>query len=181
MTKFCYTGPFTVEKALPNNNYLVRKDPTDETQVFQRMRQQPFTPRKPIPDEQTTSQECKPDPEVTNKQHDLYARALESDSRKFNSNNDHDRQSQPNPPEVTLESNRTDAKLCSIPETPREGSQEIPSPTERICVGTDTYPYMESDAKMSSEQPKSNPTNFCSTKHDLRYNLKPNGNDDYKY
>ena len=39
-----------------------------------------FMPRQPIPDVQTTSQEWKPDPEVTKMHDDLYARAWESEN-----------------------------------------------------------------------------------------------------
>ena len=62
-TDFRCTGPYIFEKALPNNNYLVRKLETNKTQVLHCMRLQLFTPRQPIPDVQTTSQEWKPDPD----------------------------------------------------------------------------------------------------------------------
>ena len=63
-TDFRCIGPYIVEKALPNNNYLVRKLGTNKTQVPHRMRLCLFTPRQPIPDVQTTPQEWKSDPEV---------------------------------------------------------------------------------------------------------------------
>ena len=40
---------------------------------------------------------------------------------------------------------------------------------------------MEPDVEASSEQPESIPTNPRSSKYNLRYNPKPNCNDDYKY
>ena len=76
---FQWIGSYIVEKALPNNNYLVRKLGTNKTQVLHRMRLRLFTPRQPIPDVQTTSKEWKPDPEATIKHDDLYARAWESE------------------------------------------------------------------------------------------------------
>ena len=74
-TDFRCIGPYIVEKALPNNNYSVRKLGTNKTQVLHRMTLRSFTPRQPIPDVQTTAQEWKPDPEVIIKHDDLYARA----------------------------------------------------------------------------------------------------------
>ena len=44
-TDFRWIGPYIVEKALPNNNYLVRKLGTNKTQVPHRMRLRLFTPR----------------------------------------------------------------------------------------------------------------------------------------
>ena len=48
-TDFRWIGPYIVEKALPNNNYLVQKLGTNKTQVFHRMRLRLFTPSKPYP------------------------------------------------------------------------------------------------------------------------------------
>ena len=79
-TEFRCIGPYIVEKALPNNKYLVRKLRTNKTQVLQGMRVRLITPRQPIPDVQSKSQERKPDPEVIIKHDDLYGRAWESDS-----------------------------------------------------------------------------------------------------
>ena len=75
--EFRWIGTYIVEKALPNNNYLVQKLETNETQVLHCMRLQLCTPRQPIPDVQTTSHDWKPDPEVIIKHDDLYARAWE--------------------------------------------------------------------------------------------------------
>ena len=63
-TDFRWIGPYIVEKALPINNYLVRKLRTNKTQVLHCMRLRSFMPRQPIPDVQATAQEWKPDPEV---------------------------------------------------------------------------------------------------------------------
>ena len=61
-TEIRWIGPYIVEQALPNNNYLIRKLGTNKTQVLHRMRLRPLTPSQPIPDVQTTSEEWKPDP-----------------------------------------------------------------------------------------------------------------------
>ena len=57
LTEIRWIGPYIVEKALPNDNYLVRKLGTNKAQVLYRMRLRLFTPRQPIPDVQTTSHE----------------------------------------------------------------------------------------------------------------------------
>ena len=66
-----------IEKMSPNNNYLLRKSGTSETQVLHRMRMRQLTTRQPPPDIRITPQERKPDPEVSLKRDDLYARAWE--------------------------------------------------------------------------------------------------------
>ena len=70
-TEFRWIGPYLVEKALPNNNYLVRKLGTNKSQILHRMRLLLFTHRQPTPDVQTTSHAWKPDPEVIIKHDDL--------------------------------------------------------------------------------------------------------------
>ena len=74
-TDFQWIGPYIIEKALPNNNYLVRKIGTNKTQVLHRMRLRQFTPRQPIPDTPVTPNEWQPGSEVIIKRDDLYARA----------------------------------------------------------------------------------------------------------
>ena len=78
-TDFRCMDPYIVEKALSNNNYLVQKLGTNKTQVLHCIRLRLFTPKQPIPDVQTTSQEWKPDPDVIIKYDDLYARAWKSE------------------------------------------------------------------------------------------------------
>ena len=78
-TEFRWIGPYIVEEALPNNNYLVGRIGTNKTQLLHCMRLRLFTPRQPILDVQTTSQEWKADPEVIIEHEDLYARAWESE------------------------------------------------------------------------------------------------------
>ena len=58
---------------------MVRKHRTNKTQVLHRMRLRLFTPRRPIPDVKTTSQERKLDAEVIIKHDNLYATAWESE------------------------------------------------------------------------------------------------------
>ena len=75
--RFCWIGPYIIEKVSTNNNYLVRKIGTNKTQILHGMRLRQFTPRQPIPDIPITLPEWQPDPEVINKHDDLYARAWE--------------------------------------------------------------------------------------------------------
>ena len=44
-TEFRWVGPYIIERVLTNNNYLVRKNGTNKTQVLHRMRMRQFTPR----------------------------------------------------------------------------------------------------------------------------------------
>ena len=46
-TDFRWIGPYINEKVLPNNNYLVLKTSTNETQIHYRMRVRQFTPANP--------------------------------------------------------------------------------------------------------------------------------------
>ena len=64
---------------LPNNNYLVRRMGTNKTKVLHGMRMCQFTPRQTPADIRKTPQEWKPDPGVSLKHDDLYARAWECD------------------------------------------------------------------------------------------------------
>ena len=64
-TEFRWSGPYIIEKVLPNNNYLVRKIGTNRTQVLHRMRMRQFTPRQPPADIVVKPQEYKSDPEVS--------------------------------------------------------------------------------------------------------------------
>ena len=57
VTDFRCIDPYIVEKALSNNNYLVQKLGTNKTQDLHCIRLRLFTPKQPIPDIQTTSQE----------------------------------------------------------------------------------------------------------------------------
>ena len=66
-------------KVLANNNYLVRKIGTNNTQVLLRMRMRQFTRRQPPADITVKPQEYKSDPEVSLRHDDLYARAWEYD------------------------------------------------------------------------------------------------------
>ena len=63
-----------------------------------------FTPSQTLPDIRITPQEWKPDPEVSLKHDDLYARAWECEYEKpfFDAQNDN--ATPPNPPEIQVQS-----------------------------------------------------------------------------
>ena len=81
-TEFRWIGPCIYEKVLPNNNYLVRKIDTNRTQMLQRIRMRQFTAHQPPPDIRITPQKWKPDPEVSLKHDELYARVWECEYEK---------------------------------------------------------------------------------------------------
>ena len=129
-TEFRWIGPNIVEKALPNNNYLVPKLGSNKTQVLRRMRLRLSTPRQPIPDVQTTSHEWKPDPEVIIKHDDLYARVWESEYETPIFDNDQHEPDRDNSPEVTVRHDLPNDETCTIRGTIQEDSPEI-LPTQK--------------------------------------------------
>ena len=180
-TEFRWVGPYIVEKALPNNNYLVRQLETNKTQVLHWMRLRKITPRQPIPDVQTTSHERKLDPEVIIKHDDLYARAWESDNETPISDNGQHEPDRNNSREVTVRHCLPNGETCTIPGTLQEDSPEILHQTDETSDGTDTDHYMEPDAEVDVEPFSPTNINPRSTKYHLRHNPKQNCNDDYRY
>ena len=47
---FRWTGPFVIQKVLPNNNYIVRRLNTNKTQILHRIRLKKFVPNDPLED-----------------------------------------------------------------------------------------------------------------------------------
>ena len=72
-------------------------------------------------------------------------------------------------------------EMRSTPGIIRENSPEITPQTARSYDGKDTDHYMQPDADISVEKLNPTPTNPRSSKYDLRHNLKPNCNDEYRY
>ena len=89
-TEVRWIGPYIIEKALPNNNYLVRKIGTNKTQVLHRKRMRQFTARQPPAYITVKPQEYKSDQEVSLHHDDLYARAWKYDFEQpiFDAEND---------------------------------------------------------------------------------------------
>ena len=110
---------------LPNNKYLVRKRGTAKTQVLHRMNLRQFTPRQPIPDIQITPPEWQPDPEITIKHDDIYARAWGCEYEKSNFATDYNNLVTPNSPQNTARSEEAADEMSSTPGTIREHSQKF--------------------------------------------------------
>ena len=177
-TEFRWIGPYIIEKLLPNNNYLVRKIGTNKSQVFHRMRMRQLTPRQPPADIRIAPQKWKPDPQVSIKHDDLYARAWEREYEQPIFDAENNIETPPNSPKMSDVS--TD-EMQNTPGTAHECSLEIFPETEELCDVTDSCLDMEPDVQTSSEQPNNSPTNPRSSKCNLRHNPKPNCNDDYRY
>ena len=178
---FRWIGPYIIEKVLPNKNYLVRKIGTNRTQFLHRMRLPQFKPRQPISDIPVTQRKWQPDPEVVITHDDLYARAWECEYDEPIFDNGYNNLAAPSPPEITIRSKQTaDEMRCSPGLTPENSPESITQPNgshDGRDVDRDTQP----DANTSVEQLDPMPTNTRSSKYDLRYNPKPNCNDDYRY
>ena len=87
------------------------------------MRLRLFTPRQPIPDVQTTSQEWKPHPEVIIKHDDqYYTRAWESQYETPIFDNGQHEPENDNSPEITVRHDLPNGETCSIPGTTQEDS-----------------------------------------------------------
>ena len=180
-TEFRWIGPYTIEKSLSNNYYLVRKNGSNKTQVLNRMRMRQFTPRQPPSDITVKPQECKSDRELSLHRDDLYARAWEYDFEQPFFDAENDKAAPPNLQENPLQSDYSMEEMRNTPGYPHVCSPEIFPDTGEINDVTDTCPHMEPDAQTSSEQPQNSPTNPRSSKYNLRHNPKPNCNDDYRY
>ena len=115
ITDFRWIGPYTIEKVLPNNNYLVHKAGTNKTQILHRRRLRQFTPRQPIPDIPITSREWQPDPEVFITHDDLYARAWECEYDEPMFDSDYNNLATPSPPEITIRSEQAADEMRNTP------------------------------------------------------------------
>ena len=115
-------GPYIVEKVLPNNNYLVRKIGTDQTQVLHRMRMRQFTPHQPPADIRVNPHEYKPDPEVSINHDDLYARAWEYQYEQPIFDAENDNSVSPNQPEIPIQTDLSTGKMMNTRVSPRNFS-----------------------------------------------------------
>ena len=75
---FRWTGPFVVQKVLPNNNYIVRRLNTNKTQILHRIRLKKFVPNAPLEDKYN-EEKLQPDESIIIPQDDLYTISLEAD------------------------------------------------------------------------------------------------------
>ena len=73
-----WVGPFIVQQALPNENYIVRRIKTNKTQILHRIRLKKFVPNQPLEDN-FREQRLQPDEEIIIPQDDLYVITWETD------------------------------------------------------------------------------------------------------
>ena len=73
--EYLWTGPFIVVKALPNNNYLIRKLQTNLTQILHRIRLRPFASSHKLPDISVSPKDFQQETEVIIQHDDLFAMA----------------------------------------------------------------------------------------------------------
>ena len=95
--------------------------------------------------------------------------------------NDQDAPSTPNPREVFVQSENTNAGTRSTPGTTGEISSVFFPKTDRFYNGTHTDDYTHPIAETSSEQGHPNPTNTRSIKYYKRHNPEPNCKDACSY
>ena len=86
----------------------------------------------------------------------------------------------PDSPDYKIRYSSAVDETCNPPRTPRQILTDNFPPADGICDRGDTYSNMEPVAKLSSEQSNATPTNPRSTKYNLRHNLQPTCNDDYR-
>ena len=115
------------------------------------------------------------------KHDELYARAWECDYEQPFSDAENDNGRPSNSTEIPVKSDISTEELRNTPRTPHEYSPEIFPQTEGISDVRGTYPDMEPDVEIRSEQPNSSPTNPRSSEYNLRRSPKQNCNDDYRY
>ena len=131
-TVFRWIGPYIIEKVLVKNNCLVRKTGTNKTQVLHRMLLCQFTYQQPRPDEQSTPQEWKLDPEVSIVCVDKYARAWECNYKRPIFDAQYDNTAPPCLPEIVVRSDLPTGEMWNIPGTSEERYPESFPSTDGI-------------------------------------------------
>ena len=140
-----------------------------------------FTPRQPPADIRVKPQEHKPDPEVSLKHDDLYARAWEYNYEQPIFDAENKNAAPPKSQEIRVQSDFSTEEMRNTPGTTHECSLEVFPQTDEVSDVTDTYTHMEPDVESNWEQPENSPTNPRKSKYNLRHDPKPNCNDDYRY
>ena len=69
--EFRWTGPYIIEQVLPNENYIVRKLNSNNTQILHRIRLRKYEPNVPLRDERPEGN-LQPDEDIVIPQDDLY-------------------------------------------------------------------------------------------------------------
>ena len=80
--EYRWTGPYIVEKILPNENYLVRKLNSNKTQILHRIRLRKYEPNA-VPQDVRPGGNLQPDDEIFIPQDDLYVITWETNFGEF--------------------------------------------------------------------------------------------------
>ena len=104
-------------------------------------------------------QKWKPDPDVSLKHDDFYARAWECEYEQPIFDAENINATPPNSTETPVQSDLSTEEMRNTPGTTHDCSLESFPQTEELCYVTDTYPNMEPDVEICSEQPHSRRTN----------------------
>ena len=67
--EYRWIGPYRIEKVLPNDNYIVRRLKTNETQILHRIRLKKFVPNTPL-ENKYAKEKLQPDDEIIIRQDD---------------------------------------------------------------------------------------------------------------
>ena len=166
---------------LPYNNHLLRKIGTNKTKVLHRMRLRQFTRRQSPDDIRVTPQEWKPNPEVSLKHDDLYARDWGCEYEQPFVDAENKMQRHPIYPKFLYSLIYQLKKRGKTPGTAHDCSPESFPQTEDLRDVANTYFGMEHDLETSSERPNSSLANHFSSNYNTHHNPKPNCNDDYRF
>ena len=80
--EYRWTGPYVVEKVLPNENYIVRKLNSNKTQILHRIRLRKYEPNTALQDDRPEGN-LQPDDEINIPQDDLYVITWETNFGEF--------------------------------------------------------------------------------------------------
>ena len=134
--EYRWTGPYIVEKVLPNENYIVRKLNSNKTQILHRIRLRKYEPNTVLQDVRPEGN-LQPDDEIIIPQDDLYVVTLETNFGDF-----------PN-----LDENSKNNKRLDDTDTTTGLAQADSSPDE-ILTGADlesTESHQNDDFEMTEE------------------------------
>ena len=134
--EYRWTGPYIVEKVLPNENYIVRKLNSNKTQILHRIRLRKYEPNTVLQDVRPEGN-LQPDDEIIIPQDDLYVVTWETNFGDF-----------PNLDENSKNNTRLDDTDTTT------GLAQADSSPDEILTGADlesTEPHQNDDFEMTEE------------------------------
>ena len=125
--EFRWCGSYKVEKVLPNNNYIIRRLGTKETQLLHRIRLRKFNPQAPLADIFVRESDWQKDDQKAIPNDDLYAQSWNTNfglmkNPFFDDTNPFD----DGPPDYSLNTDDTEY-------IPKTNTRRIPPILPRIC------------------------------------------------